>query len=73
MPAAAPGSVSERMAMAIMMTNSNGIMTFENFSMPFFTPKITIKPVTARKIVWQISGPAVEVEKSVNIVAISAE
>ena len=47
-------------------------MTFENFSMPFFTPMITIRPVTPRKIVWQISGPAVEVAKSENIVAISA-
>ncbi len=51
MPAPAPGKVIDRTAMPIIMTNNNGIITFENFSMPFFTPSNTISAVTSRNIV----------------------
>ena len=68
MPAPAPGSVRERMAMTMMMRNSTGIITFENFSIPFLTPRMTIRPDSSRKTVWQSNGRQVEDAKSENSV-----
>ena len=66
-PAPPPGSVSERMAIPVMMTKSTGIMIFEKLSMPFLTPETTMPAVTTRKTVWQISGAHVEEEKVENM------
>ena len=64
MPAPAPGSVSERTAIPMMIRNNSGIITFENFSMPFLTPRMTIRPDSKRNIVWQTSGCQDDAAKS---------
>ena len=54
--------------MPMMMRNSSGIITLENFSIPFCTPAITIPAVRTRKMVWQTIGSQTEVEKAENMV-----
>ena len=67
MPACAPGRVRERMARPIMMTKSSGIMIFENFSMPFWMPEITISAVASRNTVWHTRGFHGDTVKEENI------
>ena len=43
-----------------MSTNSTGMATLENFSMPFFTPPRTMAATSTMKAVWAKSGCQVE-------------
>ena len=55
------------MAMATISTNRMGIETLLNFSMPFLTPRKTIKAVSDRNMNKQIIGPQTEDANSPNI------
>ena len=65
-PSAAPGSVTARTAMMTMRTKSIGIITLPNFSIPLFTPEMTIRAVISRKMVCPISGAHTEDVKLLN-------
>ena len=54
-PCEAPGSITEHMANRMRMMNSAGIITLENFSIPLFTPRITMTWVTTMKAIIQRS------------------
>ena len=68
MPGPLPGRVMERTAMPMMIRNSSGIITLENFSIPFCTPPNTTPAASARKMVWHRDCRHMEAEKVANIV-----
>lgn len=49
-PAPAPGRVTDRTAMAIMVRNSTGIMTLVYLSIPSLIPASSTRAVTIRKM-----------------------
>ena len=48
------------MVMATISTNSIGMVTFENFSIPLRTPPRMMPAVRAMKMVWATTGSQVE-------------
>lgn len=55
-PSDAPGNVTERIAIIIIIKNNTGIIIFENFSIPFLIPPSITPPVSSKNINMYIRG-----------------